>query len=59
MCIRDSISMSTDILEDIHSPPLLLPIKKLISLMNETNCKAVSYTHLDVYKRQGQPWLRE
>ena len=55
MCIRDSLG--TDHLDVLYthwqSPDLgLYPLEETVEAMMKL--KAVSYTHLDVYKRQGQ-----
>ena len=47
MCIRDRSKTDPDGFADEDRPKLADPMSMVIT-------EAVSYTHLDVYKRQGQ-----
>ena len=56
--IADSVGMHIDMLQRIQVDPCSLtairytPLRPFLLRMNDTGGGAVSYTHLDVYKRQ-------
>ena len=60
MCIRDRNTDNTSLAEFLEEVALVSEIDNLdedssyVVLMTVHSAKAVSYTHLDVYKRQSQ-----
>ena len=51
MCIRDSNKLALVEKNDIST----LPVDSIYTPVLKANYTAVSYTHLDVYKRQSTP----
>ena len=66
MCIRDSIGHIVSRCSHVEYRGKILPIEKdgmqsvssVVDDMLQEGMKAVSYTHLDVYKRQGEELIR-
>ena len=54
MCIRDRINIGGEESKGGIAPSELIETAKAVSGLENVRIRAVSYTHLDVYKRQDR-----